>query len=45
MKPVRTGRGGSIEADLDAADPAVFPIWDESGVEVLTEGGIEMVMQ
>lgn len=45
MKPIRTGRGGSIEADLDTTDPAVFPIWTESAVDVLTEDGSLMVIQ
>ena len=46
MKPPKhTGRGGSVEADLDPTDPTVFPIWDEAGLTLLTESDIEMVMQ
>ena len=43
--PRHTGRGGSVEADLDSTDPTVFPIWDEAGLALLTENDIEMVMQ
>ena len=43
--PKHTGRGGSSEADLDPADPTIYPIWDELGLSMLTENDIEMVMQ
>ncbi|MCH1599880.1 MAG: hypothetical protein L7S70_05810 [Pseudomonadales bacterium] len=43
--PRHTGRGGSGEADIDVNDPTIYPIWDESGIQMLTEGDIEMVMQ
>ena len=43
--PRHTGRGGSVQTDIDVNDPTIYPIWDESGIQMLTEGDIEMVMQ
>ena len=43
--PRHTGRGGSVETDIDVNDPTIYPIWDESSIQMLTENDIEMVMQ
>ena len=43
--PRHTGRGGSVETDIDPNDPDIFPIWTEAGLSVLSETDIEMVME
>ena len=43
--PRHTGRGGSVETDIDPNDPDIFPIWNEAGFSVLSETDIEMVIE
>ena len=43
--PRHTGRGGSVETDVDPNDPDIFPIWNEAGFSILSEKDIEMVIE
>lgn len=43
--PIRKRPAGGVDVDPDLADPAVYPIWDEAGVLMVTESDSAMVMQ
>ena len=43
--PVRKRPAGGIDTDPDLSDPTIYPIWDEAGIQMVTESDTVMVMQ